>query len=297
MGIRGLFRSKDTKEEDNIAQEISEATTSVIKRLSGGDIRHERKLIDNVVIITNASGGTGASTLASNIAYMAGEKDMRVLLIDLNILLPIQYNYFNIKQAIEKPDLVSFLTGHNALGESIVNTRKNISLLFANNRGLMDYINTESDLSVANFLSGLDNLRELYDLILIDAPMRIEHTLINSAFYVSDQIYIVWDEGISCIANTEKIRQNMAFAGIDVYTKMRVILNKRTSIHYSDYPFKKLNIELVGILPFDSEIIDSSLRSQVFCEKGESKAYNSKVFYNEIENITSSILENGGYIK
>jgi len=296
MALSKIFRKKERNvEQESISKMASDTANDIIKKLAGGEINHTRKLIDNVIVITSASGGSGASTIVANVAHMANKMGMRVLVIDLNIMLPIQHSYFNIKQEIERPDIVSYLYGKNTIGEAMVN-KSGVSLLYANNRNLTDHINTESDLSVNNFNAAIDKLRQLYDVILIDTPMKIEHTLINNVMYNCDHIYLVWDEGINSIANTERIRRNMALSGIDAYTKMRVILNKRTSIHYSDYPFKKLNMELVGVLPFESDIIDASLRSQIFCDNYASSSKNSNVFYSEIENITLKILQNGGYV-
>ena len=279
----------------NMVTAVGETAADIIKRLSGGEVRHERKLIENVVLFTGAAGGTGASTVASNVAYMASKRGMRVLVIDLNIMLPVQHSYFDIKQEIEKKDLVTFLSGYSSLGESIV-TKGNISVLVSNNRNLMDHVNMESDSALANFNSGLDRVRQLYDIVIIDSPLKIENALVNTAMYSCDKIYMVWDEGISSIANAERIRRNMAFTGIEAYSKVKAILNKRTNIHYSGYHFEKLGIELLGILPFDPQIIDSSLRAQVFCDKAESKEYNSTRFYSGISDITEKILDIGGWV-
>ena len=291
LGTKG-----DSESTGNASKIVSEAAVNIIKRLSGTDAKRTKKVVDNVITLSSASGGAGASTVISNVAYMIGKKELKVLVIDLNIMYPAQHSYFGLKQEIEKPDLVSYLLGKNSLGDSI-NTLGKISILCSNNRGLMDSINCESDIAIANFQGALDKLRQLFDVVLIDAPMRIDHTLVNTAFYMSDHIYLMWDEGIASISNTERIRRNMALSGIDSYTKMKVVLNKRTNIHYSNYPFQKLNIELVQILPFDTEIIDSSLRSQIFCDKGTSTSKNAASFYEGIQNLSDKILENGGYIK
>lgn len=297
----GLFdfvkRTNESTDGKDFGTFTSESATNILKKLSGGKVSHSKKLIDNLITISSASGGAGASTISSNVACTAtNEYGMRVLIIDLNILLPVQHMYFGVKQDIDKPDLVGYLLGKNTLGDAIEHT-KLASILFANNRSLMDYINCESDQAINNFESALDGLRALYDLIIIDAPMNIENTLCNYAFYHADQIYLVWDEGISSIANSEKIRRNMASCGIDAYTKTKVILNKRTDIHYSDYPFKKLNMELVQILPFEQDIIYSSLNSQIFCDKGASSSKNSAYFCGGIQNLTQKILEIGGMVK
>ena len=297
----GLFdfikKANDTTDGKDFSTFTSESATNILKQLSGGKINYNKKVIDNLIVISSASGGAGASTIVSNLAFTAAnEYSMRVLVIDLNILMPVQHMYFGIKQDINKPDLVGYLLGKNTLGEAI-EQGNSASVMFANNRSLMDYINCESDQAVNNFESALDGLKGLYDLIIIDTPMAIENTICNYAFYHADQIYLVWDEGISSIANSEKIRRNMASCGIDAYTKTKVILNKRTAIHYSDYPFKKLNMELVQILPFEQDIIYSSLSSQIFCDKGASRSKNSAYFCGGIQQLTQKVLEIGGMVK
>lgn len=295
--FESIFQKKDG-DQQNIGKMTSEKASDLIKTLSGGEVKYTKKVIDNVIAFTGAAGGTGVSTIVANTAYLAAKQGLRVLIVDLNIMYPAQHLYFNVnkKQELEKPDLVSFLTGKSTIGDSI-DLDGSISLLYANNRTLMDALNCESDSAVSNYQTTINKLRQLFDIILIDCPLRIENTLCNFAFYGADSIYIVWDEGISCISNTEKIRRNMAASGIDAYTKMKVILNKRTDIQYNDYPFKKLNIELVEILPFEQDIIYSSLRSEVFCDKGASKSKNASAFYNGMQSLTDSILRNGGYIK
>lgn len=291
-----LSRLESTDGNENINKIINERFAELIRNLSGADVKRSKKVIDNVVVFTGAAGGVGVSTLVSNVAYMINKKyGLSVLVIDLNIMYPTQHTFWGIQQTLEKHDLISYLFGKNSLGESIDTTHE-VALLYANNRTLMDLINAESDAVISNFNVAIDKLRGLFDLIIIDTPMRIENTLINTALYTADHIYLVWDEGISSIANTERIRRNMAFSGIDSH-KISVILNKRTNIYYSKYPFNKLGLELIQILPFDTAIIESSLKAQIFCAKGASPNTTAQEFYNGILSLSDKILEIGGYIK
>ena len=293
-----IFKKEDKDESpENIGKLTSDKAVDLIKTLSGGEVKYTKKIVDNVIVFTGASGGTGVSTILSNVAYLAAEKGLKVLVIDLNVMYPVQHIYFGgNKTDIERADLVGYLLGKNSFGDAI-ETNGNVSLLYAHNRTLLDWINIEADSAVANFNEALHKARALFDLVLIDCPMSIEHTVCNMVFYHCDSIYLVWDEGISSITNTEKIRRNMATSGIDAYTKMKVILNKRTSIQYNRYPFQKLNIALVQILPFEPDIIYSSLRSEVFCNKGASKSKNANIFYNSLIELTDTVLKNGGYVK
>lgn len=296
--IRQLQQQSETTSEEqvNLAKATSDKAVDVIKTLSGKGTYIKKKVVDNVVVFTNACGGTGASTLASNVAYLASQKQLKVLLIDLNIMCPIQHTYLGIKQEVDKPDLVNFLLGKSTLSDSI-DTTNEINLLYANNKTLADEINCNGKVAIENFNALINKARQYYDIVIVDCPMRVDCLLQNTMLYNCDSIYIVWDEGISSMINTEKLRRNMALSGIDSFTKMRVVLNKRTSLHFSDYPLKKLNLELVEVLPFDIDIIDNSLRGKIFCEKGATSSKNAIEFARKCQSLTDKILKIGGYVE
>lgn len=290
------MEKKQGDEQVNLAKATSDKAVDVIKELSGKSSASKRKVIDNLIVFTNAAGGAGATTLLNNVAYAMSEKGLKVLIIDLNIACPVQHTYLNIRHELDKPDLVSYLLGKNSLSDSIVSTGA-INLIFANNRSLSDEINCNDRIALENFNQMLQKSRQYYDIVLVDCPMRVDSMLQNTMLYACDFIYMVWDEGISSIINTEKLRRNMALSGIDSFTKMKVILNKRTSIHFSDYPIKKLNLELIEVLPFNIDIIESSLRGQIFCEKASTNSKTAVEFARKISLLSDKILKIGGYVE
>ena len=83
--------------------------------------------------------------------------------------------------------------------------------------------------------------------------------------------------------------------GIESTYKLRVIFNKKTKVHYTKYIFDQLDVDLIGTLPFDIAIIESSLAGEIFIDKGSSLSKTATAFANEIGNITDKILEIGGY--
>lgn len=294
--IKQLEQEESSATSTNLMQATSDKAVDVIKQLSGKSNNIGKKIIDNVIVFSNTAGGAGASTIANNFAYKAVEKGLSVLMIDLNIMCPVQHTYLGIDQTLEKDDLVSFLIGGISLNQCI-DTSQKVHLLFANNRTLTDEINCETKASIDNLNMMIGTLRNYYDVVVVDCPMRIDSLLYNTMLYNADAMYIVWDEGIGSIINTEKIRRNMALSGIDSYTKMRIILNKRTSVHFSDYSLKKLNLELVGVLPFSIDIIDNSLRGRIFCDKGVASGKNGAEFARKMEVISNKILKIGGYVE
>lgn len=294
--IKEIEQKAEQSSNSNLAKAASDKAVDVIKELSGVQHTKGKKIIDNVIVFTNASGGTGASTIAHNVAFEIVRKKLKVVLVDLNILCPVQHAYLGVKQGIEKPDLVSFLLGKNELSKSIDNSNE-INLLYANNRTLNDEINCNSKMAMENFSIMMKTLRQYYDVVIVDCPMKIDEMLPNTMLYSCDSIYMVWDEGIGSTINTEKLRRNMASVGIDSFTKLRVILNKRTDVHFSDYAFNKLNLELVEILPFTTDVIDNSLRGKIFCDGGSTTTKNSSEFARKVQVLTDKILKIGGYVE
>ena len=290
------IESESTKiDTRNLASVAADTAVDLIKEMSGKQFNTGKKIIDNVIMFTSTAGGGGASTIASNFAYFVTKKGLSAIIVDMNILCPVQHTYLGINQELEKSDLVSYLNGTSPLNESI-EVGQGVNVLFANNRTLNDVINCSSKAAIDNFNEMIKHLRNYYDVVILDCPMRIDDMLCNTAMYICDRMYAVWDEGIGSVINTEKLRRNMALSGIDCYTKMHVILNKRTSVHFSDYSLKKMNIELVGVLPFSIDVIDNSLRGRVFCDKGVATGKNGATFARKMENLSDKILRIGGYV-
>lgn len=293
---------------DNLSQMVSDKADQFISKLSGGKVGHRQRVIDNLIVLMGAAGGTGTSTIVANLAYTISKKGLSVLVIDMNIKYPAQQIYMGIKQKAETKDLVSFLQGRNEIGESIQTVRhggmvglggndSGISVLLSNNRGLMDSINCDSEACSRNLSEAIGRIRPLFDVILVDCPMNIQMDVVNTMAYMADSIYSVWDEGVSCVSNIERLRRNMVASGIEAYNKMRVIFNKRTNIHYSQYPFDKLSIELVGTLPMELAVIESGLNGEIFCRSGASRGENASKFVEEMERIAGRVIEVGGMIE
>lgn len=288
-----MYEDTNIDQTNNISDKLSDVANKVIRQLSGKEHKGKKKVIDNIISFVGASGGTGTSTIVANVAQKIVDGGLSVLVIDSNICYPAQHTFFRIKQEIEKKDLVSFITGKNTIGESI-EYRGELGVLTSNNRNLMDYINCDTKVVSKNMDECLDRMSSLFDVVLIDCSNRIEHDLINTILYKSNYIYCVWDEGIGCISNFEKLRGNLRVLGIDP-TKMRVVLNKKTNIYYRESVFKSLNAELVEVLPFDTAIIESGLRAEIFVKKGSSTSRNSKEYSNGISRLATKILRLGGY--
>lgn len=294
--LKGILNTDNSRETRRFNDIVAEGTTGILKELGGYGINESKIMPDNIVVFTNCSGGTGASTIASNIAHVLASSQfgMTVLVIDLNIVCPIQHIYFD-KQEDRKDikDIVDYLTGQCTIGEATI-TKGNISIMYAINKSVADEINCEDNMAVENFKDLLNKVRDLYDIVIIDCPMRITNALCNIAMYMADKIYTVWDEGISSVLNTDRVMRQLGFTGIDSFAKMFVIMNKKTSVKYSKFPFEKLKLPLIETLPFSTDVVYSSLDASVYCASGKARNKNGGEFERGILSLARKIVLIGG---
>lgn len=283
----------------NISDMTREGVRNLGRELSGVDSQVDSKklLLDHVFSFIGLAGGVGTSTIVSNIAHELVKMNRSVLVIDLNIMYPIQHSLFKIRQELTTKDLYSLLTGECTIGESIKYPMgKSLGVLVANNRGLVDYIDTDSKDGSIALTECLERMSSLFDFVLLDCSNNLSNELVNAALYKSDRIMAVMDENLECLSNYNRITNAMGACGID-YMRVKTIMNKRTSIQYNKSIFKEFGIDLVSTLPFDLGIIESGLKGEIFCQKGSSTSRTAAIFVQNIKEIAKSMERLSGSTK
>ena len=281
--------------EKSLGTIINEKTGKFIKEISGGDIRYKSKLVDNVVTFIGASGGVGVTTLIANIGWIMSTKNLMVLLIDCNLVYPSLNNFFKVRNTVRKDDLVSFLLGDREF-ESCIENDGNIILSYAHNRTIIDSLNCDNPISAKNMDLAIERLKEIFDIIIIDGNLNcVSHDVFNTVLYKSDTIYLVWDENVNCILNTDRFKRSLIMTGVDSY-KIRAIINKRTDVFYSGNHIKKLGIEVDAILPFDIDIVEAGLNKEIFCRDRTKRSRNAIEFDRRLRKLVDDIVASRTYI-
>ena len=129
---------------------------------------------------------------------------------------------------------------------------------------------------------------------MLDCPLDLSFDIVGTALYHSDAYYTVWDEGINCVANFDTLSRSLAAQGVTP-KRFKVILNKKTDVFYPKRIFNTLELPLLGVLPFDTKIIESGLNSEIYLEKGTNFTPQSKTYCTNLGNILDEILRLGGY--
>lgn len=283
------------KQVVNLSQLGQDAVKNIGRELSGAnEDRRSKMILDHIFAFVGLSGGVGVSTIVANTAYALKRVGYSVLVIDTNILYPIQHSFFRVKQEVASKDFFSYLFGECALGECIrYPMGNNLGVMVANNRGLIEVVDSDTKDASNAFLEALERVGSLFDFVLIDTNNNLNSELSNSALYKADRIIAVMDENIECLSNYNRMTAAMGACGID-YSRIKTVMNQRTDIQYSKSVFKDFGIDLMHVLPFDSKVRESGLKGEIFIQKGESMSRNSARFNQGITDLANSIKQLSG---
>ena len=286
--------AEDKKKRQSISEMLNNTTEAALKTLSGQNIGRTENIPDNLIAFMSVAGGAGATTTVVNLASTFRKLGKTVLVVDFNILNPAILHYIPYVVKDEKSDLVGYLMGDYELGDAICNG--DIALLTARARTLDVFVRVDTGAVAKVVEDTLHNLRTLFDVVLIDIPTNfVASEIVSTALNTCDRLYLVWNETIDCIANTEALRMNMAVSGIEYESKMRsIILNQRTNVFYSAMPIEKLNLKIDCVLPFELGIRESCLRQEIFVVKGLAHSGYAKAYCSELLGLANKILEECG---
>lgn len=278
----------------DISGGLSKGITQLGKDLSGREQSEQVLLLDHVFCFVGLAGGVGTSTIVANLAYLLKKMKYSVLVIDTNILFPIQHSFFKIKQEVETKDFFGFLFGECQLGECIKYPMGNdLGVIVSNNRGMVDLVESDTKESAQAFSECLERVSSLFDFVLIDASNNINSEIVNTAMYKSDRIIAVMDENIECLSNYNRLTNAMGVCGID-FNRIKTIMNKRTSIQYGKTIFNQFGIDLMQVLPFDLSVMGSGLRGELFVSKGESMSKTAAAFVSGMRDLAENMEELSG---
>ena len=171
---------------------VAEAYKSIRTRLDF----HRRNRRLHVLSIMSPSSGDGKSTSASNLAISMAHAGRKVLLVDADLRWPSLHTYFTLNRS---PGLVQVLKGTEPAAHVIQGTSiENLDLLAAG----PDVPNPAELLSSPRFSSFLEEVRPMYDTIIIDSSPLLA---------VADPLIIgSVADGVILIARVETLHRRQA---------------------------------------------------------------------------------------
>jgi len=177
MNPKNLFNGDRTEKYDYLVTKeqplsyTAESFQKVIINLDYVNLDGKHKVIQ----FTSTLASEGKSTFVSNMAYLLGQKNKKVILLDLDLRKPKMNRVFN---ATNRDGLTDYLSGKIQYSQLIRHSDE---------VGIDYIVSGEKTTSVVNVLESeklknlIEKLRETYDYILLDTPPVIA---------VSDALYI-----------------------------------------------------------------------------------------------------------
>ena len=190
-----------------------------------------------VLGIINQKGGVGKSTTAVNLSAALGEEKFKVLLVDLDPQGNSSTGMGFDKAGCELSTYDCLLNDDVETKEVIVDIKtKNVDLLLAT----IDLAGAEAELvqemsRETRLREALDEVRDEYDIILIDCPPSLGLLTIN-ALTASDKLIIPIQceffalEGLAKIMDSIKLVKKRLNKNLDIFGVVITMFDKRTSL-------------------------------------------------------------------
>jgi septum site-determining protein MinD len=210
------------------------------------------------IVVTSGKGGVGKTTTTANLGAALALRGKRVILVDADIGL----RNLDLVLGVEKRivfDLVEVVEGRCQLRQALVRDKR-----FAENLAILPAAQTRDKTAVSEeqFADIVRGLAEMCDYVLIDSPAGIEHGFRNAVAGAAEGIVVTTPE-VSAIRDADRVIGKLQERKLP----MRLIVNRvrpemvRTGEMMSvDDVCDILSAELLGIVPDDPEVIDTTNR-------------------------------------
>ncbi|HXI54461.1 MAG TPA: MinD/ParA family protein [Polyangia bacterium] len=147
-----------------------------------------------VFALTSGKGGVGKTNIAANLATLAAKSGKRVLVIDADLGLANIEIILGLKPRYHLGDL---LAGHRTLDEVLVKGPHGICLLPAGS-GVQSLTHL-TDQQKMQFVSALDPLEDLFDVVFIDSGAGIGENVLFFVGAAQEAILVVSPEPTSLV--------------------------------------------------------------------------------------------------
>ena len=220
------------------------------------------------IVLTSGKGGVGKTTTTANLGAVLAKRGHRVALVDADIGL----RNLDLVLGVEKRivfDLVEVVEGRCQLRQALIKDKRleNLSILPA------AQTRDKTAISELQMAKVVQELGELCDYVLIDCPAGIEHGFRNAIAGASEAIVVTTPE-VSAIRDADRVIGKLHERGLPVrliVNRLRPEMVRSGDMLSVEDVTDILSAELLGIIPEDEEVIDSTNKGEPIVLQLESR--------------------------
>ncbi len=222
-----------------------------------------------IIVVTSGKGGVGKSTATANIGAALAMEGKRVAIVDMDIGLRNLDVIMGLENRIVFT-VVDAVKGNCQLKQAAIKDRRieNLYLIPASQSDNKDVLRPEEMVRFSH------ELRDGFDIILLDCPAGIERGFENSIAAADEAIVI-------CTPEVSSIRDADRVIGI-LYSRSitpRLVVNRivpemvaRGDMMSHEDVVEVLSIELLGLIPMDEQVVISTNTGIPLVSQKDSKA-------------------------
>ncbi len=211
------------------------------------------------IVVTSGKGGVGKTTTTANLGAALAQRGHRVVLVDADIGL----RNLDLVLGVEKRivfDLVEVVEGRCQLRQALIKDKRFPSLAMLPAAQTRD----KGAVSELQMTEVIEELAETCDYILIDCPAGIEHGF-RTAIAGAREAIVVTTPEVSAIRDADRVIGKLHERGLPlrlVVNRVRPEMVKSGDMMSVDDVCEILSADLLGIVPDDEEIIDTTNRGE-----------------------------------
>jgi septum site-determining protein MinD len=211
----------------------------------------------NIFVVTSGKGGVGKTTTTANLGVALARLGKQVALVDADIGL----RNLDLVLGLEKRivyDVVDLAEGRCQPRQALIKDKRLPGLF------LMPAAQTKDKESVteAQMASVVHALGADFDAVLIDCPAGIEHGFRNAVAGADEAVVVTMPE-VSAIRDADRIIGMLGTRRVRVVVnRVRPEMVKSGDMLSVDDVKEILGREILGVVPDDEEVIDTTNRGQ-----------------------------------
>ncbi|MGD0051003.1 MAG: septum site-determining protein MinD [Vulcanimicrobiaceae bacterium] len=211
------------------------------------------------IVVTSGKGGVGKTTTTANVGAALAQLGKRVVLVDADIGL----RNLDLVLGVEKRivfDLVEVVEGRCQLRQALIKDKRldNLAILPA------AQTRDKTAISELQMTEVVVQLGELCDYVIIDCPAGIEHGFRNAIAGATEAIVVTTPE-VSAIRDADRVIGKLQERGLPlrlIVNRIRPEMVRSGDMLSVEDVTDILSAELLGIIPDDAEIIDTTNRGE-----------------------------------